>query len=108
MELFKQRVTVQSISMDGVRDELKLNKKRIEKYLGSSLGDSAWKILNVIYEKPTVSNRDIAKEVFLSVEGVSSSLRRMYRSFDVKSENSKNLKVALLTKAIQISLDEQN
>ncbi|MFT5999914.1 MAG: hypothetical protein ACI81P_002373, partial [Neolewinella sp.] len=46
-------------------------------------------------------------QVFLSLEGASTFLRRMYRSFDVTSGSSKNLKVALVTKAIKISLGKQ-
>jgi hypothetical protein len=95
MELLKQRVATHSISVDQVQEGMKLDKERIETHL-------------VIYENPTISNRQIAKQVFLSLEGVSSSLRRMYRNFEVKSGSSKNLKVALVTKVIQISLEKEN
>jgi ATP/maltotriose-dependent transcriptional regulator MalT len=72
-----------------------------------TLGESSWNILNVIYAEPTISNLEIAQQVFLSLEGASTFLRRMYRSFDVTSGSSKNLKVALVTKAIKISLGKQ-
>jgi tetratricopeptide (TPR) repeat protein len=108
MELLKQRVATHSISVDQVQEGMKLDKERIETHLGTAIGESSWNILNVIYENPTISNRQIAKQVFLSLEGVSSSLRRMYRNFEVKSGSSKNLKVALVTKVIQISLEKEN
>jgi tetratricopeptide (TPR) repeat protein len=106
LELIKERVAVQSVSVEGVRQELLLDKKKIEAYLGKALGDSSWDILNAIYNDPSISNREIAEEVFLSVEGVSSSLRRMYRSFKVSSGNTKNLKVALITKVVGVLMDK--
>ncbi len=108
IERLKQRVAIHSIAVEQVPEEMTLDKEKIEKQLGSTVGESSWNILNVIYENPTVSNREIAEQVFLSLEGVSSSLRRMYRTFDVKSGSSSNLKVALITKAIQISFGEKN
>ncbi|MFK8161802.1 MAG: tetratricopeptide repeat protein [Lewinella sp.] len=106
MELIKERVAVQSVSVEGVRQELQLARDKIEASIGKPLGDSSWNILNAIFENPSISNRDIAEKVFLSVEGVSSSLRRMYRSFGVSSNNSKNLKVALIARVVKISLGE--
>jgi tetratricopeptide (TPR) repeat protein len=106
IELIKERAATQFISVEGRRKGMKLDKGKLETHLGTALGESSWNILTAIYEKPTISNREIAQQVFLSLEGVSSSLRRMYRSFEVTSGSSKNLKVALVTKAIKISLGE--
>lgn len=104
MALLKERVSLTSISVDGIREELQLDREKIEAFLGTKLGESSWKILNAIFEDPTIGNREIGEKVFLSVEGVSSSLRRMYKNFDVNSESSQNLKVALVAKAVEISL----
>ena len=107
IEILKERVAAQSVVSTGVRKELALDKAKLETYLGTNLGTSSWSILNVIFKNPSVTNKAIAEEVFLSVEGVSSSLRRMYKSFDVDSDNSQNMKVALVTKAVKISLGEE-
>ena len=106
IELLRERVATQSVSSLKIKGKLELDKARIEEYLGAQLGESSWAILNIIFKNPSVTNKAIAEEVFLSVEGVSSSLRRMYKSFGVQSKNSKNLKVALVTKAVKISLGE--
>ena len=49
----------------------------------------------------SISNKEIARQVSLSVEGVSSSLRRMYTSFGVKDANNK--RIALVMKARNLS-----
>ncbi|MBC6992580.1 winged helix-turn-helix transcriptional regulator [Neolewinella lacunae] len=106
LALTKERVAAQSVSVEGVRKELELDKAALDAYLGKPLGESSWNILCAIFENPAMSNREIADKVFLSLEGVSSSLRRMYQAFEVSSDSSQNLKVALLTKVVKISLEK--
>jgi len=104
IELLKKNLAAQAISSGGKRTGIALNKTKIEKFIGTKLGESSWMILNLIFKKPSISNKEIAKEVSLSIEGVSSSLRRMYSSFRIKSSSSK--KIALITEAIRISTEE--
>lgn len=78
-----------------------LDKTKIEKAIDTKLGTSSWEILNLMNENPSISNKEIARQVALSVEGVSSSLRRMYTSFGVKDANNK--RIALLMKARNLS-----
>ena len=104
IELLKENLAAQAISATGKRTAIALDKAKIEKYIGVKLGESSWMILNIIFTKPSVSNKEIAKEVSLSVEGVSSSLRRMYSSFKIISSSSK--KIALITEAVRISAEE--
>ena len=61
-------------------------------------------ILNLILNKPSISNKEIAAEVSLSVEGVSSSLRRMYQAFEINS--SSNKKITLIMKATRLSFED--
>ncbi|MDG1477221.1 MAG: winged helix-turn-helix domain-containing protein, partial [Vicingaceae bacterium] len=65
------------------------------------LNESDWKILNVIYRDPLILNKSIADKVNLSLEGTSSSLRKMYRLFHLT--DSKNKKLALIMEAARIS-----
>lgn len=104
---FAKRIARESIVGEEVGERIRLNKERIEARLRITIGESAWRILNVLFDNPTISNREIAEQVHLSVEGVSSSLRRMYRSFGLQSKKRRNLKVALLARAIELSADEQ-
>ncbi|MTB53886.1 tetratricopeptide repeat protein [Lewinella sp. W8] len=106
IEVLRERVAAQSITATGARKQLTLDKEKIERHLSIKLGASSWNILSLLYENPTISNREIAEKIHLSVEGVSSSLRRMYKSFGVRSENNSNLKIALVTKAVKLSLKE--
>lgn len=103
IEALKQKLTTQSTIFVEKRKELSLDKEKIEKTINSKLGESSWDILNVLFEDPAVSNKEIAAKVSLSLEGVSSSLRRMYTAFDIKSSNKK---IALIMKAIKISIEE--
>jgi len=104
IEVLKKSLAAQAISSSGKRIEIALNKAKIEKFIGIKLGESSWMILNLIFKRPSISNKEIAQEVSLSIEGVSSSLRRMYSSFRIKSSSSK--KIALITEAIRISTEE--
>ena len=78
-----------------------LSKDAIESYLKKPLNDTDWKVLNVLMENPVSTNKEIAEKVFLSVDGIGSSLRRMYEYFDI--QETKYKKIALLLAVIKIS-----
>ncbi|MFT4698290.1 MAG: ATP/maltotriose-dependent transcriptional regulator MalT [Flavobacteriaceae bacterium] len=65
------------------------------------LNKTDWSVLNVLLDNPEVSNKEISEKVFLSIDGIGSSLRRMY-SF-LKLKETKYKKVLLIKKAIEIS-----
>jgi tetratricopeptide (TPR) repeat protein len=102
----RESVAKQSLTISGVREKPMLDKEKIEAAIASKLGDTSWNILQLLAENPTISNREIAESLFLSEEGVSSSLRRMYSALDIQSGNSKNHKIALLTKAVELSMED--
>ncbi len=83
------------------KNETSLDKAKIEKAINTKLGTSSWEILNLMIENPSISNKEIARQVSLSIEGVSSSLRRMYASFEIKASNNK--RIALVMKALSLS-----
>ena len=51
-------------------------------------------------------NKEISEKAMLSVDGVGSSLRRMYDYFEIR--DTKYKKIALLNKVIKISESIQN
>ncbi len=104
VEVLKEKLAKQTVSSSGSRKELSLDKGKIEKAINSKIGESSWLILNLIFENPSISNKEIAEKVSLSIEGVSSSLRRMYSTFEVKAKGNK--KVTLLMKAVNISVQD--
>jgi tetratricopeptide (TPR) repeat protein len=81
-----------------------LNRTAIEAQINRKLNETDWKVLNILLEDASISNRNIAEKAFLSTEGIGSSLRRMYDYFDIK--DSKYKKINLITQAIKISKEQ--
>ncbi|MFZ1808691.1 MAG: tetratricopeptide repeat protein [Cyclobacteriaceae bacterium] len=82
-------------------EEAQLDKERIENALKASLNPSDWSILNTLYANPAIGNKEIADIVSLSVEGVRSSLKKMYRYFYI--EKTANQRVLLVIQAAKLS-----
>jgi tetratricopeptide (TPR) repeat protein len=78
-----------------------LSKEKIQISINRKLNKTDWSVLNVLLQNPEASNKDISEKVFLSIDGIGSSLRRMYQFFDLKQTKYK--KVLLIKKAIEIS-----
>ncbi|MFT6127594.1 MAG: hypothetical protein ACJAVA_002085 [Flavobacteriaceae bacterium] len=78
-----------------------LVRENIEQSINRKLNETDWKVLNVLLEDPVITNKEIAEKIFLSVDGIGSSLRRMYVYFNIKE--SKYKKVSLLRETIKQS-----
>jgi len=78
-----------------------LDRNIIEAKVGSKLNESDWKIINQLIEQPSISNKNLAEQISLSVEGTRSALKKMYRIFEIPS--SGNMRLALIIKIVQIS-----
>jgi len=78
-----------------------LSKEKIQISINRKLNKTDWSVLNVLLQNPEASNKEISEKVFLSIDGIGSSLRRMYQFFDLKQTKYK--KVLLIKKAIEIS-----
>lgn len=78
-----------------------LNREKIEGSLSRKLNETDWLVLNILFKDPTISNKKLADEANMSVDGIGSSLRRMYEYFEVGETKYK--KIALITAAIQNS-----
>jgi tetratricopeptide (TPR) repeat protein len=79
----------------------RLNREQIELALSRKLNETDWLVLNILLGNPTISNKKLAEQANLSVDGIGSSLRRMYEYFEVGESRYK--KIALITAAIQSS-----
>jgi len=104
VDKLNKKLATQSVSSLEKRKELSLDKNKIEAAINGKIGESSWLILNLIFENPSITNKEIAEKISLSVEGVSSSLRRMYSVFEVKTKGNK--KITLLMKAVNISVQD--
>jgi tetratricopeptide (TPR) repeat protein len=85
----------------GMDKNAALNKEKLEVAIDKKINETDWNVLNILLEDPTISNKELADKAYLSVDGIGSSLRRMYEYYDIP--NSKYMKIALLLKAIKIS-----
>ena len=78
-----------------------LKRNNIEKSINRKLNETDWRVLTILLDDPVISNKHIAEKAFMSLDGISSSLRRMYEYFDLKE--SKYKKIALLLDAVKRS-----
>ncbi len=82
-------------------NKFELVREKIEGSINRKLNETDWKVLNILLDQPEITNKEIAEKAFMSVDGIGSSLRRMYDYFNVK--HSKYKKISLLTDAIKRS-----
>lgn len=82
-------------------NEFQLVREKIEQYINRNLNETDWTVLNILLKEPDISNREIAEKAYLSVDGIGSSLRRMYLYFEIKE--SKYKKISLIMEAIKAS-----
>jgi tetratricopeptide (TPR) repeat protein len=88
-------------TLDFTHRAFELDRLKIETGISRRLNETDWKVLNILMDAPTISNKEISNKAHLSVDGIGSSLRRMYDFFDVGE--SKYKKIALITKAMNLS-----
>ena len=94
-------VETSSISFTG--NSFQLNRTSIESHIDKKINETDWKVLNILLDDPVITNKEIAEKAFMSIDGIGSSLRRMYEYFEIKE--SKYKKISLLLKAIKTSND---
>ncbi len=82
-------------------NEFELVREKIEQSINRKLNETDWIVLNILLKEPDISNKEIAEKAFMSVDGIGSSLRRMYVYFDIKETKYK--KITLIREAIKIS-----
>ncbi len=100
LKLIKAEAIIKNISPSAQTRESEINQKAINEYTNQKLNETDWKILIIIYTNPTIINSEIADTVHLSIQGVKSSLKKMYSLFDLESGGNK--KLALVIKITQI------
>ena len=102
IEVLKSNPLSRKVSDEPIpQTDTTLDKEKLEKTIQKRLNDSDWKILTLLFENPLLTNREIADAIPLSYEGTSSSLRKMYKLFNLNVK--KNHKMNLILKATRIS-----
>ena len=82
-------------------NKFELSKQKIDNYLSRVLNETDWNVLLILLDNPMVLNKEIAEKSNMSIDGIGSSLRRMYDYFEINETKYK--KVALIHKAVNIS-----
>ena len=82
-------------------NKFELSRKKLETKLDRILNETDWNVLQILLNNPVSTNKEIAEKAFMSIDGIGSSLRRMYEYFEIKE--SKYKKISLLLEAIKIS-----
>ena len=88
-----------AISIPSLEDQ----RSAIEAAIERPLNETDWKVLNILIAEPTMTNQALADQAFLSIDGIGSSLRRMYEYFDVRETKYK--KIALVHAVTKLALD---
>ena len=86
--------------------KFELSKQKIDNYLNRELNETDWNVLLILLDNPMVLNKEIAEKSNMSIDGIGSSLRRMYVYFGINETKYK--KVALIHKAANISEEKLN
>tara|TARA_B110000977_G_scaffold173593_1_gene226852 strand:- start:83 stop:658 length:576 start_codon:yes stop_codon:yes gene_type:complete len=82
-------------------NKFELSKQKIDDYLNRVLNETDWNVLLILLDNPMVLNKEIAEKSNMSIDGIGSSLRRMYDYFEINETKYK--KVALIHKVVNIS-----
>lgn len=88
-----------AVSMPSLEDQ----RAAIEAAIDRSLNETDWKVLNILMAEPTMTNQAIADRAYLSIDGIGSSLRRMYDYFNVRETKYK--KIALIHAVTKLALE---
>ena len=89
----------ESIVLDA---DIKINEEIINNQTENKLNETDWKIIHLICSSPTIAYKEIGAQVFLSVDGVKSSFKKMYDLFEINA-SGRNKKLALAIKLIKLS-----
>lgn len=84
-----------------------INRIVVQEAIDFNLNETDWAILDALYENLGLTNKELAEEVGLGFEGVRSSLKKMYRDFQVEGSKHK-LKSILIDKVKRISESSNN
>ncbi|WP_375238002.1 tetratricopeptide repeat protein [Aurantibacter sp.] len=101
LEELERLKTRESSNIAASSNKFELVKNKIEASINQELNKTDWTVLNILLDDPVIPNKQIAEKAFMSIDGIGSSLRRMYITFNIKE--SKYKKISLLMEAIKIS-----
>jgi tetratricopeptide (TPR) repeat protein len=102
IEILKSEAIIYMTSSNEAPLKGHLDRTKIDAAINGILNDSDWNVISLLCKNPTINNREISEQISLSFEGVRSSLKKMYRIFNIQNSNE-NQRIALVIQAIRIS-----
>lgn len=98
----KNEVLIRTSMLDNEKTQSSWDKSVIEKIFDAKINESDWQILNILRNDPMSNNAQIAEAVNLSIEGVRSSLKKMYRlaNLEKRSENQRLSLIRFVLKSL--------
>ncbi len=108
VELLKESALSKAVIPGKKEADLELNKEAIENHIKIKLNPTDWSILTILYQNPVTSNQELADQISLSIDGVGSSLKKMYFNFDLVDTKRSQKKLELIVKASRMSNTPKN
>ncbi|NOQ26761.1 MAG: tetratricopeptide repeat protein [Bacteroidales bacterium] len=102
IEILKSEAIIYMTSSNEAPLKAHLDRTKIDAAINGILNDSDWNVISLLCKNPTINNREISEQISLSFEGVRSSLKKMYRIFNIQNSNE-NQRIALVIQAIRFS-----
>lgn len=94
IELMKGQMLAKKAVSHPASDTPALTKQKVEEALNANINESDWKIIVALQENPLLNNTELAERVNLSVEGVRSCLKKLYRYANLENgKENKRLKL---------------
>ena len=100
--LLKADNALRRVANPALQTEFEVDREKVNTAAENKLNESDLKILTELCRQPTIANKDIAEQVYLSLEGVKSSFKKMYDLFDITA-SSRNKKLALAIRVMTLS-----
>jgi len=102
LKLLKADNALRRVANPALQTEFEVDREKVNTAAENKLNESDLKILTELCRQPTIANKDIAEQVYLSLEGVKSSFKKMYDLFDITA-SSRNKKLALAIRVMTLS-----
>ncbi|NQY06135.1 MAG: winged helix-turn-helix domain-containing protein [Flavobacteriaceae bacterium] len=102
LNFLKDKLNISLLNNNKIGINRCLDKGRIESKMSCKLNDTDWKILQSLVVNPMISNYDLAEQVYRSIAGVRSSLKKMYSIFGIDN-NYRDKRILLVMKAVDLS-----
>ena len=73
----------------------------LEHQVGFTINATDWKVIELLMAQPLLTVEELAAAVFLSKDGMKTSLRRLYKTFNIKEGGSKKGKINTMLEAFK-------